>query len=611
MVDADEAGSPETRHPLIATALAVAAFLSIQFISGDFRFGQEGPGILDPDSYTRLLRIEHWLSGGHWYDPSAPWSNAPWGDTLHWGRLMDVLVAIPAVPLSHLWGLRPAILVAGSFLPILLGIATVVVLVRGARRDLAFGGIVLLGTLAALQPNLAFVFKLGYVDHHSLLIFFFTVGWAAAMALIRDDARGAAIAGGIAAGLGMWVSIESIVWIVAVIGTLAILWIAEGSEHLPRNASTMMESATITIALALVAERPPHDLLTVAGDRISIDHVVLVAAMAAAWIAISRTPLASWASTSRRRFIASATAFAFPVAIVGRIFPKFLRGPLADVDPRVLPLMFEHNDEVTHLSMANLRLASAAVVAVIPAVIATAWAIHRLRDGGRDQKRDATLALVLLAIYFPLTIWQWRWAPYLGIAVALECTLAVVALWRRRKRATTRWRAIGFGFLAVLLATVHFDTGVGLMLAAPPKHPTRECSCEGLGDVLAKDSGRDPGSLIIMTTQFEGPQIVYQAGTGVVGAPYHRNTAGLLDTNLVMAGHDDAASLRMLRTRGVGYVVICLTGKSVSFMNRAHPRGLAARLARGDVPDWLTPVVLPKGMDRGLRVYRVKMADDR
>ncbi len=55
-------------------------------------------GLLDSDSYMRLVRVDLLYQTGAWYDGNIPRSNAPYGDILHWTRLFDaVLLCYPGL----------------------------------------------------------------------------------------------------------------------------------------------------------------------------------------------------------------------------------------------------------------------------------------------------------------------------------------------------------------------------------------------------------------------------------------------------------------------------------------------------------------------------------
>ena len=86
-------------------------------------------------------------------------------------------------------------------------------------------------------------------------------------------------------------------------------------------------------------------------------------------------------------------------------------------------------------------------------------------------------------------------------------------------------------------------------------------------------------------------------------APYHRNNDGnLAMIRTMMAAPDEAR--RILRERGADYVVLCRGSLELLELTDMAPEGLAARLGRGDVPDFLQPVELSSAGN--LTVWRVR-----
>lgn len=61
----------------------------------------------------RLLRVERLIETGAWFDHTIPRSNAPYGETLHWTRPLDVLLVAGAAPLAPVLGWREALFAWG------------------------------------------------------------------------------------------------------------------------------------------------------------------------------------------------------------------------------------------------------------------------------------------------------------------------------------------------------------------------------------------------------------------------------------------------------------------------------------------------------------------
>lgn len=100
-----------------------------------------------------------------------------------------------------------------------------------------------------------------------------------------------------------------------------------------------------------------------------------------------------------------------------------------------------------------------------------------------------------------------------------------------------------------------------------------------------------------------GPAILASTGHSIHAAPYHRNNGGNLAMLHTMMA-PPAEARQMLRRHQTSYIALCRGSLELMELERDARDGLAARLERGDVPDFLEPVELrPAGR---LAVWRVR-----
>jgi hypothetical protein len=88
-----------------------------------------------------------------------------------------------------------------------------------------------------------------------------------------------------------------------------------------------------------------------------------------------------------------------------------------------------------------------------------------------------------------------------------------------------------------------------------------------------------------------GPAILAATDHSVFAAPYHRNNGGNLAMLRLMTAAPGAAR-QILSDHQVDYIVICTGSLEQGDFVKLAPDGLAARLGRGEVPDFLKPVDL-------------------
>jgi len=100
-----------------------------------------------------------------------------------------------------------------------------------------------------------------------------------------------------------------------------------------------------------------------------------------------------------------------------------------------------------------------------------------------------------------------------------------------------------------------------------------------------------------------GPGILAATDHSVFAGPYHRNNDGNLVMIRAMMAEPGKAR-RILGERQADYVVLCRGSLELKELLELAPDGLAARLGRGEVPDFLQPVTLtPSG---NLTAWRVR-----
>jgi hypothetical protein len=100
-----------------------------------------------------------------------------------------------------------------------------------------------------------------------------------------------------------------------------------------------------------------------------------------------------------------------------------------------------------------------------------------------------------------------------------------------------------------------------------------------------------------------GPTILYATNHAIFAAPYHRNREGNRAMFDALLG-DDVAARRVITELGIDYFAICPGAPEHIIYARAAPAGLAARLGRGELPDYLEAV--PAEPAATLRVFRVR-----
>jgi hypothetical protein len=223
------------------------------------------------------------------------------------------------------------------------------------------------------------------------------------------------------------------------------------------------------------------------------------------------------------------------------------------------------------------------------------------------------LALVLaaMAMMRPAPRMQSPWI----IAVATLAALVATSSWEMRGAAAAT--LVAAPILPASLANLSWlrEPGRKLLIAALLASPASFAACGLMARPLidrilqpkwtmavqdATASCRSVSSLAplarlapgrVMAPIDLGPGILAATRHAVFAAPYHRNNDGnRAMLNVMMA--DPAAARQMLSDRKVDCVVICAGSLEQADFVRLAPEGLAARLGRGETPDFLQPAPL-------------------
>gem|GEM_PF-277327 len=351
---------PAGRSDLLL-ALAAAALLAVVIQIGLALNGVApvGDGVyVDPDAYMRLVRVRDLANGGAWFDPVLSRIGPPDGFVLHWTRPLDVLLLLGAWPASHFVGFEKALFWWGAAISPVFQILSLLALTWAAAPLLSRAALGPLAFFLIAQPGLFGRFMVGRPDHHGLLQFlmFLSLGFALRALLRPDDTRTARWLGLVSA-LSLWISVETLTLSGMIFAAIGLFWVT-GERALAGTGRRMAVWLLFGAVAALFLERGPGTLLSLEADRLSLAHIVLLAANAAAWgvlevwqrsgrrlaspsgriLAAAWGVLEVWQRSGRRlaspsgRILAAALVTSIGGAALWLLMPGFFSDPMAAGD---------------------------------------------------------------------------------------------------------------------------------------------------------------------------------------------------------------------------------------------------------------------------------------
>ncbi|MEJ2205311.1 MAG: hypothetical protein P8170_14525 [Gemmatimonadota bacterium] len=583
----------------VATSLAVHA-LFVGEISPEILSGE----LIDTDSYTRILRVQALRDTGEWYETAMDRSNAPFGETSHWTRPLDLLLLGGAVVMAPVVGFEGGLYWAAAFVGPILQILTGLLLAWAVAPLVRGRGLVMMALLA--QPAVMVYSLAGRADHHGLILLTFTVvcGYVV-RTLVAPGKRRYAFLAGAWGGIGLWVSTEFLLPLAVVLGVSALAWVFHGRTYARANRTLSLGWFCATGA-ALVLERPLSQLLQPEYDRLSIVHLVVSGIAAAFW------QLATFVGYTRtwRAFVLGAGGV-LSVAGVWFLYPTFFGGPWAEVDPELARIWLGQVAELQPLwptepggwgrFMVYLGLAAV----VLPGTI---WLLVRERS---EMREAAWLFLATsLCVFFVAAGFRARFATFAELlAVVFVAGLAD----RVFRPHGSRQRKEAGAARALLVTAVVVGPVVlgGLIWSGSRGLPTRAgagspaaCSVKDMAEYLTSD--RLPGAppLTIAAHVDFGPELLYRTPHRVLATPYHRNR-GIIATHRLLTSADGGVSRILARMRGVDLILLCPAADAGFFDTIAGDGSLYHRLIEGDPPPWLRRLPLPPTLSQGFLLYSV------
>jgi asparagine N-glycosylation enzyme membrane subunit Stt3 len=549
-----------------------------------------------PDGYMRLVRVERLLGDpSSWYDPVIARSNVPVGEHLHWTRPLDFGLALLAAVLRPVLG-DAAVLASGLVLPPLILVATCAAaawMVRPLLDDLhpAMAALFVFG-----QPLVVSYGLPGRADHHLLILLFSTLAFGATVRLVDTNGIGrAAAVGGLATGLGIWVSVEALLAYGVVTIALGVLWLLHGPDPWARRNRACHLWTLATLAVALALERPIGDWLATDLDRISAIHLALAAGIALFWTVAERL------RELRRAARAALAAGAAAVLVAGltAIEPNFLQGPFGNVDPRLAEAWLSQVQELEPLPLTPGR-----AIAYLGAPVAAMALLPVLIGAGSPARRG--LAVLGLALVVPtlLGIAQLRWFVYSQL---IGSALLAVAVSLARSRLPDRFRYTVLKALLVPAAAAGWLV-VGTIIGAPSASPrpgtAPACAEADVIESLRSAAFRHRRTIAAHVDL--GPAILFLTPHAVVAAPYHGS--GTLAVYDALNATDTARARRLLDAREVDLVIVCPGLDESLFLQEVQGRRtLYGQLRAGHPPSWLRPLDGVQGSKATL--YGVVRAD--
>jgi hypothetical protein len=614
-----QAGHRDTILAVVTATVLIAAIqlgVALKGLSPVF-----AGGLLDTDDYMRLVRAEYLWRSGAWFDAVIPRIDPPNGLALHWTRPMDILLIAGAGLASPFLGFQAALFWWGAFVSPVLMIVSLIAIVWAAAPFIPRQWLPLVAFFFVAQPGDLTRFMIGRPDHHGLLILLFilTLGFAL-RTLTNPERKFDTVAAGLVGAIAVWVSIESLVMVFAVIAALGLCWLL-GDRRMLRALVRFSVAMLAGLGLALLIERGPMGLSAVEIDKISILHLAMFALNALTWWGLCSVENRGWFGHGpMRRAIVAGGAMAMSLLLLWVQFPQAFANPMGTGGDLYMQKHFVNIGEIQPLiDTAKLQsgqwpeAVGSAILWLGIAIPVLPWLAYRLWHSQGVSRRLWLFIGIASVAYVPLTLYQVRWASYAETVLVLPyADLAAAIAGRLSVRFSEKSLSVIRPFLIAAMCIWVFVPNATIPAQGNDEsfvaEREKECPIKELSAVLNDPAGLGNRSKRLLAMIDFGPEFLYRTRHSVLSIPNHRPQPGFTASYRIMTAVDFQEANRLLVERQVDLVAICV-GSNESWFYKIEGAGrtLYQALSDGAPPDFLVPVSLPDDVG-GFRLFEVRPA---
>ena len=550
-------------------------------------------GLGDTDDNMRIMQVRALLNGQNWYDLRQYRLNPPAGANIHWSRLVDLPLA------GLILGLRPFLGGAGAerwavaIAPLLPYLLLLFSLAMTARRLMAPAAYPLAFLALFFAASTNGMFGPTRIDHHGWQLALLAFGISG----IADPKRTrGGLTLGIATALSLAIGLEMLIYLAIAGAAMVLFWIDDRDERERLQAYAVALSGGTALAFLIFASNDNWNAVCDALSPVWLSDALLGGGLlfALAWVSPE-----DW----RKRLALAAIAGIAVAAFHALSFPHCIQR-LEGVSPEVEQLWLSHVKEARPVYRHGWRIAT--LVVSLPITGAIGWGLllwWRRRDP--ELRRRIIGAALPGLVASVLLLWQTRTGPAAQMMSLVGCAAFIWILLPRfwnSSRSAVRVGGAALVFIAGAGALIPFL----LDFIPEPKVTARSAQIGKANRLCGSLWGMRPIAQqpkgIVFTFVDLGPRLIAVTHHDAITGPYHRNGEQIADVMNFWRG-SEAQAHRLARKYRANYVLSCPDSSTTTIFMAEARKGFYAQLQRGHVPNWLSPVALPKNSP--FRMWRV------
>jgi len=547
----------------------------------------------DTDDNMRIMQVRALLHGQDWFDLRQYRMNPPFGANIHWSRLVDLPIAGLILGLRPFLGGAAAERWAVAIAPMLPYLLLLFSLALTARRLLGPGAYVFAFLTIIFAGSTNGMFSPERIDHH---------GWQLALLAlsISSLADGNRVRGGLTLGistaLSLAIGMEMIIYLALAGAAVVLFWVDDVTERERLRAYGVALAGGTAFCFLVFASYANRAPVCDALSPVWTSDLLLCGAIAfgLAWLSPD-----DW----RKRLGLAVAAALIVGAYHALMWPDCLQR-LEHVSPEVERLWLSHVKEARPVYMHGWRIAT--LIVALPITGAIGWLLMMWRNrADRDLLRRTIGAALPGFAASLLLLWQVRTGPaaqmmaVIGGAALIWFLLPI--FWKSSNSAM-----LVLGAACVVLLGAGAAVPLVLRFIPEPASTKRDLEIGKANRLCASMWGLRPVALqpkgVVMTFVDLGPRLITVTHHDAIAGPYHRNGEQIADVFNFWRGSADQAH-RLAAKYHANYVLSCPNSSTTTIFTSEAPHGFYVQLERGQVPDWLKPIHLPK--DSPFKMWRV------
>jgi len=590
---------PFTRAEGIVCFLLAAGIDVAMGLLGNLRAVLAG-GLVNPDSYMRLVRLEEGVRAGHAaYVVARDGSGA--GTLLHWTHFLEAVVLLLSAPFMAVMDLHAALhagaVLAGPISAGLLGLAGAWAATPLSTPRWRWMAAVFMPTALAVAPYTV----PGVVHHHVPVAAAIVTVCGFALRAPRYGPR-AGLGMGLAAGVALVLTPEAYPFLIMIFGGVLLAWLLY-PQSLCGPAARGSGLTMLAVVLAALLLDPPYaGYGAVEIDRISVVWFGFALACAVAGLGLE------WFGHGPRQPSAAIAGLAVAVLSMGGWLAVFPQAALGTEGLQNVELVRVLNADVAE--MQPVTTLGEVLTFLTPGFLGLVVLLLLIRRTSAPERWLVVYAALCTVAMLILGLLHMRFSTYSAIAGVVLFPVGMT-LAAERPNASPRLLT-GFVLvpslgrvmlrLSLLLGfLVVPPLAASALLADPIGFASRGPSCDGAAAarLLSKAAGE-----VVLTDPRLAPELLYRTRILTVGSLYHRNAEAYTRLRAAWRAEPGNEVPEAVQATQARFILACRGAPRSRQVKNLPETTLRDMLSAGRPPAWLAAVA--EDTQSGLVLYRVK-----